>query len=128
MFLLLFTLTLKLRPEIMFFTIQKMFVISYCQIYAFHPSLNLDKIVIFRSFQQKADEIYSLDDFRNEHIPFFDRVTFQQLKDTAASVLAREKSTSLSELFSVELNFTTDTLNKWFKSVFKSKFLELNEI
>ena len=35
---------------------------------------------------------------------------------------------SLSELISVELKFTIDTLNKWFKSVFKSKFLELNEI
>ena len=106
----------------------KMFVISFCQIYAFHPSLNLDKIVIFRSFQQKADKIYSLDHFRNEHIPFFNRVTFKQLKDATTSVLAREKSTSLSELLSVELNFTIDTLNKWFKSVFKSKFLEINEI
>ena len=41
----------------------KMFVISYYQIYAFHPSLNLNKIVIFRSFQQKADETYNLDHF-----------------------------------------------------------------
>ena len=28
----------------------KMFVVSYCQIYLFHPSLNLDKIIIFWSF------------------------------------------------------------------------------
>ena len=34
----------------------KMFVISYCQINTFHPSLNLDKIVFFSSFQQKAEE------------------------------------------------------------------------
>ena len=34
----------------------KMFVVSYCQIYSSHPSLNLDKIVIYRSFQQTADE------------------------------------------------------------------------
>ena len=32
----------------------KMFIVSYCQIYSFHPSLNLDKIVIYRSFQQTA--------------------------------------------------------------------------
>ena len=38
----------------------KMFVVSYCQIYSFHPSLNLDKIVIFRSFQQSPKEIYDL--------------------------------------------------------------------
>ena len=28
----------------------KRYVVSYCQIYSFHPSLNLDKIVIYRSF------------------------------------------------------------------------------
>ena len=55
----------------------KMFVISYCPIYTFYPSLNLDKIVIFRSFQQNAEEIYDLSHFRQEHEPFFDRITFQ---------------------------------------------------
>ena len=50
------------------------------------------------------------------------------MKDAATSVLAREKSISLSELFSVKLKFTINMLNKWFKSVFKSIFLELNEI
>ena len=38
----------------------KMFVVRYCQIYSFHPSLNLNKIVIFRSFQQSPEEIYDL--------------------------------------------------------------------
>ena len=90
----------------------KMFVMNYCQIYAFHPSLNLDKVIIFRSFQQKADEIYSLDHFREEHIPLFDRVTFNQLKDAVTSVLALEKFTSLHELLSVEPKFTIDTSNK----------------
>ena len=54
----------------------KMFVVSYCQIYSFHPSLSLDKVVIFRSFQQSPEEIYDLSHFRQEHIPFFDKVTF----------------------------------------------------
>ena len=72
--------------------------------------------------------MYSLDHFPNERIPVFDRVTFAQLKDAATGNLARKKSPFLSELFSEELKFTIDTLNKWFKSVFKSKSLELNEI
>ena len=38
----------------------KMFLVSYYQIYSFHPSLNLDKIVIFRSFQQSPEEICNL--------------------------------------------------------------------
>ena len=54
--------------------------------------------------------------------------TFFQLKDEASAVLAREKSTSLAELFSVELKFTIDILNHWFFNVIKPKFFELNDI
>ena len=88
----------------------KIFVISYCQIYAFHPDLKLDKIVIFRSFQQNTEEIYSLNHFSQEHIKHFDAVTFNQLKDAAINALVCQKSKSLSELFSVELKFTIGTL------------------
>ena len=110
------------------FSEPKMYVISYCQIYTFHPSLNLDKIVIFRSFQQKPDEIYDLSHFKKEHKLFFNRKAFYQLKDAADAVLAREKATSLAELFSVELKFTVDTLNEWFSTNIKPKFLEVDSI
>ena len=63
--------------------------------------------------------------FKREHVPFFNKTTFSQLKDAADSVLACEKSTSLVELFSVELKFTVDTLNDWFSSILKPKFLEV---
>ena len=106
----------------------KMFVMRYCQIYSFHPRLNLEKIVIFRSFQQSAKEIYDLSHFRQERVAFFDRMTFYHLKDAASAVLAREKSTSLAELFSVELKFTIDTLNDWFSNTIKLKFLNVNYI
>ena len=78
----------------------KMFVISYCQNYSFHPNWKLDEIVIYRSFQQNAEEIYRVDHFSQEHVRFFGTVTFDQMKEAAANV--RQKSTSLSELFSVE--------------------------
>ena len=87
-----------------------MYVMSYCQIYSFHPSLGLDKIVIFRSFQQTPEQIYDLSHFKNEHAAFFDKTTFYQLKDVAFAVLAKEESTPLAELFSAELKFTIDTL------------------
>ena len=105
-----------------------MFAVSYFQIYSSHPSLNLEKILIFRSFQQSAEEIYDLSHFRQEHVAFFGRTTFYQLKDAASAVLAREKSTSLAELFSVELKFTIDTLNAWFSNTIKSKFFDVNDI
>ena len=118
-----FILISKQQLVIVFYTAPKMFAISYCQIYPFHSNLKLDKIVIFRSFQQNSEEIYSLDHFSQKHIKYFDAITFNQLKDAARNVLVRQKSTSLSELFSAELKFTLDT-----NDVFKSKFLELNKI
>ena len=106
----------------------KMFVISYCQICPFHLDLKLDKIVIFRSFRQNAEEIYSFNHFSQEHIKYFDAVTFNQLKDATTDALVRQKSTLLYELFSTELKFTIGNLVKWFNDVYRSKFLELNEI
>ena len=50
---------------------------------------------------------YDLNQFRQEHIPYFDKVTFLQLKDAATAVLGREKSTLLAELFSIELKLLT---------------------
>ena len=91
-----------------------MFVLSYCQIYSFHPALGLDKIVIFRSFQQSAKEMYDSSHFKQELVAFFNKTTFFLLKDAVSAVLPREKSTSLAKLFSVELKFTIDTLNDWF--------------
>ena len=50
------------------------------------------------------EEIYSLDHFSQAHVPYFHNVTFNQRKDTVAKVLNREKSTSLSKLFKLNLN------------------------
>ena len=96
---------------------------SYCQIYSFHLSLNLDTIVIFRSLQKTAEEIYDLSHFKEEHFPNFTKTTFYRLKDAVSAVLARKKSTSLAQLFSVELRFTAHTLNDWFSRIIKPDFL-----
>ena len=50
------------------------------------------------------------------------------MKDAASAVLAQEKSTSLAELFSVELKFTIDNLNDWFSRIIKKIFLKENPI
>ena len=66
--------------------------------------------------------------FKREHVLYFNKTTFSQLKDAVDAVMAREKSTSLAELFSVELKFTVDTLNDWFSSILKPKFLKVDII
>ena len=64
---------------------------SYCQMKSsFHPSLDLEKIVMSRSFQQSAEEIYDLSHFKQERVAFFNRMTFHQLKDATLVVLAHE--------------------------------------
>ena len=73
----------------------KMFVISYCMIMLFNSSLNFPKMVIYRSYQQSANELYDISHFRQEHVPFFYQVTLRQLKDVAFAVVFREKCTSL---------------------------------
>ena len=49
----------------------KMYIVSYRQISTFHPGLNLDQIVIFRSLQQNAEEIYDLSHLKKKQVPFF---------------------------------------------------------
>ena len=38
----------------------KMYVLSYCLIFTFNKSLNMDKIVTYRSFQQTSQQLYDL--------------------------------------------------------------------
>ena len=104
----------------------KMFVISYCVKFTFNRTLNFDKIVIFRSFQQSINELYDISHFKNEHVPFFDRVLLGQLKDAASAVASREKCPILAEMFSIELKFTIDTLKGWFSKLIKPKCFELD--
>lgn len=40
----------------------------------------------------------------------------------------KQSSLTLSEIFSIELKFTTDLLVKWFKQEHKSKFLETDAL
>ena len=99
-----------------------MYVMSYCQIYSFHPSWGLDKVVVFRSCQQTPEQIYDLSHFKNERAAFFDKTTFYQLRDATSAVLAQEKSISLVESFSVELKFTNDIIKAWFEKLSNEYF------
>ena len=41
----------------------KMYVVSYCIVIAFHPDLNIPRLVIFRSYDQTPDKLTSLTHF-----------------------------------------------------------------
>lgn len=104
----------------------KTYVMSYCLIFTFNKGLDMDKIVIYRGFQQTSQQLYDLSHFRQEQVSFFDRITLKYLKDAASAVVSREKCTSLAELFSTELKFTIDTLKSWHTRIMKPKCFELD--
>ena len=103
----------------------KMYVVGYCMEVSFNKSLNFDKMVIYRSYQKTADEVYDISHFKQEHVPFFDQVTLRQLKDAASAVAFKEKFTSLAEMFYIELKFTIDALTLWFNRIIKPRLFEL---
>ena len=65
---------------------KKIYVISYCLIFAFHPRLDIDRILIYRSFQQMQDQLFYLCRLKPRMLQFQDKVTLNQLKDAGLKV------------------------------------------
>ena len=113
---------------------EKMFVVSYCVIIAFHQTINLPRIVIFRSFDQHENELYSLShfnisdfDFFNQNTRYFNFTTLRQLQTAASNVLQKESNTAIAEMFKIELKFTVDAIKKWFSDNKKSRELDFDD-
>ena len=74
---------------------------------AFHPELNIPRIVIFRGYNQTQDELQSLTHFQILDYNFFNdkdnfnNVKLKQLQDASFCVYNREKNTAIAEMFSV---------------------------
>ena len=103
----------------------KMYVVNYCMVVSFNKSLNFDKMVIYRNYQQTPEELYDISHFRQEHVQFFDQVTLRQLKNGASAVAFKEKCTSLAEINCIELKFTIDSIELWFNKIIKPRFFEI---
>ena len=113
---------------------ENMFVVSYCVIIAFHQTINLPRIVIFRSFDQYENELYSLSrfnisdfDFFNQNKRYFNFTTLRQLQTAASNVLQKESNTAIAEMFKIELKFTVDAIKKWFSDNKKSRELDFDD-
>ena len=64
----------------------KMKAVSYAIIFAFHPKLNFDRIIIERSFGHSRDKLTTIDYLTNEQLKFKDEITLKQLRDSALEV------------------------------------------
>ena len=67
-----------------------MFVVSYVMIFAFNPELNLERIIIQRSFAHSIDQLTSLNYFNREQITFIDQSLIKMLKDMASEVAKKK--------------------------------------
>ena len=107
---------------------KKIYVLSYCIIIAFHPTLDIERIVVFCIFQQNQDRLVDLSHLKEQRLQFVEPVTLNQLKDTCLKVYNKECLFGLSEMFSAELKFTVELLIKWFHQTYKSRFLEIDAL
>ena len=107
---------------------KKTFVVSYVMIIAFNLELNLDIIIIQRSFAHSVEQLTSLDYFTREQINCIDQSLIKMLKEMAFEVAKRRCKNSIGQMFSIESALVKKTLWKWFNQIFKCQFDKINPI
>ena len=65
---------------------KKMFVVSYVIIVAFHPHLQLNRIMVNRSFAHDLEQLSTINYLSREQISFVDEYLINMLKDYACQV------------------------------------------
>ena len=105
---------------------RKMFAVSHAIVFAWHPDLKLERVIIERSFGHSLDELTDLKYLTAEQLQLINRKTLLQLRDPAIDVSKRKSKLAVSVMFNVELKFASDILLKWFNAKIKSKHLELD--
>ena len=105
---------------------RRMFAVFYVVIFAFHPELSFDRIIIERSFGHSLAQLCFLDYLTNEQLKFNDLTMLKQLRDCAFLVALKNKKIAISEMFTTELKFAGGCLMKWFNAKFKSQNVVLS--
>ena len=103
-----------------------MFAVSYVIIFAFHPELDIIRVIIERSFGQSHERLTSLSYLTREQFDFKDNKTLLQLRDCVLAVADKKNNIAIYEMFSTKLKFAADCLLKWFNKKFKLNNLELS--
>ena len=102
----------------------KMNVVSYVIILAFHPKLQLPRILIERSFGHSLEKLCEIDYLTSEQLKYGDIITIKQLRDCALAVHKKTNVLVISEMFCTEIKFATDCVMRWYYDKYKN--LELS--
>ena len=100
---------------------KKMFVVSYVIIVTFHPALNLDRIIIQRSYARSIDQLTSLNYFSDDQMKFNNLEIIRQLKDIAIDVSKRKWKNMMGQMFCIKTALVKKTLLAWFNKNTKVK-------
>ena len=88
---------------------RKMFAVSYAIIFAIHPDLNFERVIIERSFGHKIEELFSLNYLTSEQQQLINKKTLLQLRDAAIDVSKRKNKNAISIMFNPLLH----NVEKW---------------
>ena len=105
---------------------KKMFVVSYVLIVAFHPELNLNRIIIQRSYLHSLEELTTTNYLNDDQMKFIDLQILNQLKDVTINVSKRRCKNTMGQMFCIESAFVKKDLLAWFNKKIKSQNLEIN--
>ena len=83
---------------------RKIFAVSYAIVFAWHPDLKLERVIIERSFGHSLDELTDLKYLTAEQLQLINRKTLLQLRDAAIDVSKRKSKIAVSVMFNVSLN------------------------
>ena len=84
---------------------KEMFVVFYVMIATFHPRLQLDRIIVSRSFAHSLEQLTTVNYLSREQLSFAESYILQMLKDYAVVVAKRKYQNSLARMFSIECAF-----------------------
>ena len=83
-----------------------MFAVSYAIIFAFHPDLNFERVIIEQSFGHTLEELVSINYLTADQMIFINR------KDAAFQVSSRKDKLAISAMLNIEIKFAADILLK----------------
>ena len=91
-----------------------MFAICYVTVFAFHPYLKLNSVIVERSFGHSLEELTSLNYLARDQLLYHDRKTLLKLKYFALDVHKRNSKAAILHMFTTELKFPSEVLLGWF--------------
>ena len=75
-----------------------MFAVSYFITFAFHPDLDIDCVIIERSFGQSHQELSILNYLIYAQLNFKDNKMLLRLRDCVLAIAAKNSKTAISEI------------------------------